>query len=397
MPFKPNTYALTLVLALLTSLGPLATDMYLPSLPDITRLLDANVAQTQYTLSGFLIGFAGGQLIYGPISDRIGRRPVLVMSLGAILIADIACATSPTIEVLVVSRLVQGVATAGPIVLARSVVRDLYSGARAGQELALMGAIMGVVPATAPFLGGFIHDFLGWRATFFSQTLLCLFVLLMVFFGLPETLRERHPERLTLAVLPRIYSGLMSEPAYRSYVAIVTLSYAGLFSFISASSFVLQGVYGWSEIAFGLAFGICSVSYITGTFSGTRLVKRIGLPASVRAGAGLLAFGGAAMVMLMATGLDDPFALVGTMMIYMVGVGIAMPHSVAAALTFYPDRAGAASSLMGFVQMSVGAAIGVIVGHAFNGSAWPLAIALASAGILAFLLAVIRRQIADPE
>ncbi|MBZ0216855.1 MAG: MFS transporter, partial [Fimbriimonadaceae bacterium] len=264
-------------------------------------------------------------------------------------------------------------------------------------ELALMGAIMGIVPSTAPFIGGFIHQFFGWRATFSSQTLLCLITIAIVFLALPETLRERHPERLTLRSFPSIYSGLMAESAYRTYVAILTLTYAGLFSFISASSFVLQGVYGWSEIAFGLAFGICSLSYITGTFTGTRSVKARGLATSVRIGTALLCLGGLAMVTLMASGLDNPYALVAAMMVYMIGVGIALPQSVAAALTFYPDRAGAASSFLGFAQMAVGALAGIIVGHAFNGSAWPLAIALAVAGTLALLLAILRRDIAEPS
>lgn len=397
MRLKPDTLALTLLLALLTSLGPLTTDMYLPSLPDITHLLDASVAQTQYTLSVFLVGFASGQLIYGPISDRVGRRRILLIALLAILLSDIACAIAPNIEVLIGARFIQGVATAGPIVLARSVVRDLYSGARAGQELALMGAVMGIVPATAPLLGSFIHQYFGWRAIFALQTLLGLLVFVIVFIALPETIRERRPERLTLRSFPRIYGGLMAEPAYRTYVAIVTMTYAGLFSFISASSFVLQGVYKWSEIEFGLAFGICSVLFISGAFTGSRTVKTLGLATSVRLGTALLSLGGLTMVALMASGLDNPFALVAAMMVYMLGVGIALPQSVAAALTFYPDRAGAASSFLGFAQMAVGAIAGIIVGHAFNDSAWPLAIALAIAGTLAMLLAFLRRHIADPS
>ncbi|MHA1523446.1 MAG: multidrug effflux MFS transporter [Alphaproteobacteria bacterium] len=397
MRLKPDTLALTALLALLTSLGPLATDMYLASLPDITWLLDASVAQTQYTLSIYLICFACGQLIYGPVADKFGRRPVLLVSLAAILIADIACAMAPQIEILILARMAQGVATAGPIVLARSIVRDLYSGARAGKEMALMGAFMGIVISTAPFLGGLVHVTLGWRATFLAQTLLCAVTLAIVIAALPETARERRTERLTLFSFPRIYAGLMAEPAYRTFVAINMLAYAGLFSFITSSSFILQGVYGWSELEFGVAFGVCSLAYICGTFLGTRLVRSLGLVAATRLATAFLSTGGLAMTLLMVLKLDNPFALLACMTVYMVGVGVALPQSAAAAMTFYPSRAGAASSLLGFVQMTGGAVAGIIVGSNLSGNAWPLAIALTLAGTLAMAIAVSHKDIASPE
>jgi DHA1 family bicyclomycin/chloramphenicol resistance-like MFS transporter len=162
MLLKPDTLAMTVVLALLTALGPLSTDMYLPSLPAIRADLGATTGGTQLTLSVFLLGFAVGQFAYGPVSDRIGRRPVLLFGLALFTLASLACTVAPSIETLVAARFVQAVGASGPIVLGRAMVRDLYGGARAGRELSRMGTIMGVVPAAAPTLGGLLEEAFGW-------------------------------------------------------------------------------------------------------------------------------------------------------------------------------------------------------------------------------------------
>jgi DHA1 family bicyclomycin/chloramphenicol resistance-like MFS transporter len=166
MPLKPDTLAMTVVLALLTALGPLSTDMYLPSLPAIRADLGATTAGTQLTLSAFLLGFAVGQFVYGPVSDRVGRRPVLLFGLALFTLASLICTLAPSIETLVAARFVQAIGASGPIVLGRAIVRDLYEGARAGRELSRMSTIMGVVPAAAPIFGGLLYQAFGWRSNF---------------------------------------------------------------------------------------------------------------------------------------------------------------------------------------------------------------------------------------
>src|ERR671928_16172 len=163
---KPDTLALTAVLALLTALGPLSTDMYLPSLPAIASIFGATPAAVQLTLSAFLLGFAAGQILHGPVSDRYGRKPVLLATLTLFGLTSIACALSPSVPFLIAMRFVQALAASGPIVLARAIVRDLYEGPRAGRELARMGTIMGLVPAAAPVLGGVLDQVFGWRSVF---------------------------------------------------------------------------------------------------------------------------------------------------------------------------------------------------------------------------------------
>ncbi len=386
MQLKPDTLALTLLLALLTSLGPLATDMYLPSLPVIAEDFGASISGVQITLSLFLIGFAAGQLIYGPIADRFGRRPVLITGLGIVLLADLACTLSPSIDVLMWSRFLQGVGTAGPIVLARSVIRDLYSGKRTGEELAKVAALMGFVPAVAPAIGSVIHVAFGWRMIFLSQTALVVLALLVVVVALPETNRNKRPEPLTLSSFPKIYMGLGQNKRYLVYVAGICFAYAGLFSFISVSSFVLQSIYGWSPLAFGIAFGACSLAYVAGTWLSRGFARNRGINATIRAGSLMLVASGGTMTALLATGIDDPYSITAAMMINMAGIGFTLPHNVAGGLSLFPERAGAASSFLGFSQMASGAVVGILVGYLTSDSAWPMAIAILLSGLLAALV-----------
>ncbi|HEY0303073.1 MAG TPA: MFS transporter, partial [Rhizomicrobium sp.] len=168
---RPGTFALTGLLAALTAIGPLSTDMYLPSLPDIARSLTASTAQVQLTLSAYLIGFAVGQIFYGPVSDRFGRKPVLLAALGLYAAATLICALSPSIDILIAARALQALGGSGCIMVARAIVRDLYSGARAGRELSVMGSVMAMAPVIAPMIGGVLQTAFGWRSVFVALML----------------------------------------------------------------------------------------------------------------------------------------------------------------------------------------------------------------------------------
>src|SRR5580704_3325806 len=172
MRLRPNSLGLTTVLAFMTGAGPLSVDMYLPSMPAIARELGTDPAHVQLTLSVFLAGFAVGQFYHGPLSDRFGRKPVLLAALALYVVASAACAFTRSIELLILARFLQAIAACGPIVIARAIVRDLYEGPRAGREMARMGMIMGVVPAIAPVLGGVMHDLAGWRSIFAVMVLM---------------------------------------------------------------------------------------------------------------------------------------------------------------------------------------------------------------------------------
>ncbi|MEZ0172577.1 multidrug effflux MFS transporter [Microvirga sp. TS319] len=383
---KPDTLALTVVLALLTALGPLSTDMYLPSLPAIAAGLQATTGQAQMTLSAFLLGFAAGQFVYGPVSDRVGRRPVLLFGLGLFSLASLICALAPTIEVLIGARFLQALGASGPIVLGRAIVRDFYEGPRAGRELSRMGSIMGVVPALAPVLGGLIAQVYEWRMTFAVMVICGVALAATVLLRLPESIRTKSDAPLSFTAILAGFGMLLRHPAYRTYVSFSMLAYGGLFAFISGSSFVLQEVYRLDELTFAFSFAFMVVGYITGTFLAQNLVGRHGLDGTIRFGVAGLAAGGALMFVLVASGVSSSFAITGPMAIYALGVGLTMPQAMASALMPFPERAGAASSLLGICQMTFAAILGIVLGQNLGGSALPLPTAIASTGILALIV-----------
>ncbi|BBF94113.1 multidrug effflux MFS transporter [Blastochloris tepida] len=391
MPIRPDTVASTVLLALLTSLAALSTDIYLPSLPSIAGALETSAAEVQLTLSLFMVGFALGQIVYGPLSDRYGRKPVLLAGLAIYVAASAACAMATSIELLIVGRFVQAIGACAPMVIGRAIVRDFYAGHRAGLELARMGAIMGFVPAVAPVLGGALETFFGWRANFGFMLAYGLAASAWVLAGLPETLARRAPDVPSPLVILRIFGGILRNGGFRGYLGILVATFAGMFAWISGSSFVLQGLYGFSQFAFGVAFSIGVIGYIVGTVLATRLNPRVGIDITVGLGTAASATGGLAMLGVAAVGAAEPALLVAAMVVYMLGFGLAFPSAVAGALIPFPDRAGAASSLVGFCQMTFAAGVGVWVGHSLGSTPLPMAATIAAAGVAAAVLWVMTR------
>jgi MFS transporter, DHA1 family, multidrug resistance protein len=383
---RPGTFALTALLAALSAIGPLTTDMYLPSLPDIARQLNASTAEAQFTISAYLIGFAIGQIFYGPVSDRHGRKPILIAAIALYCIASLACSLSTSTEMLIVARAFQALGGCGGIVLARAIVRDIYSGARAGRELSLIASVMALAPVLAPIAGGFLQTYFGWRAVFLTLVAAGFAGVGIVWVALPETLKLRVVDSLTITSILRSYRLVARNPAYLAYLGITAASYAGLFVWISAAAFVLQDLYRLSPFDFGIAFALGSVGYMTGSALAARVVVTFGLDGVLGMGAGTCAAGGIGMVLAVACGFPSSLALVFPMAIYLAGLGMVLPQGIAGALTPFPDRAGAASSLFGFVQQSVAALCGAVVGWLLGQSAWPLAIGVAAMGCATLVL-----------
>src|SRR5712671_24471 len=394
---RPDTFALTALLALLTALGPVAVDMYLPSFPDIGRLLGASPATVQLTLSLYLVSYAIGQVIYGPLSDRYGRIPVLRAALIVYCAASAACALAPDIELLLTARVVQALGSSGAIVLARAIVRDLYSGARAGRELSLMGAIMALAPVGAPMIGGALQSAFGWRSHFVLQIAFGLIAVFFVWRKLPETLGERTPGPFSLRAILGGYAEIMRNRAVLAYVGMLALSFAGVFAWISGSSFVLQDLYGLSALQFGLAFAASSAGYLVGTALAARFVTRVGLDRTIGIGALALALGGAGGIAAIPLGGPSAIPLVAAMALYAAGMGLVQPQTIAGAMMPFPQRAGTASSLLGVSQMVCAAISGVIVGHLLGTSAWPVAIPLAICGCATLLLWGVSRGVRARE
>lgn len=401
MRLKPDTPAMTVLLAFMTAIGPLTMDIYLASMPDIGMALHASTAAVQLTLSFYLIGFAIGQLLYGPISDAYGRRPLLLIGFTLYLVATGACAFASTIDTLIVARMVQAIGSSGPIILARAIVRDLHVGTRAARQLGLMSAIMGVTPICAPVLGGFLQAWFGWRSSFFAMGTLGFVLALAALLLLPETNTRRGLHAPSVRGILYSFGVVARNGAYRSYLAMLAIIYIGVFAFLSGSSHVLEDVFGFSSIGFGFTYAMCSISYISGTYLGTHLVSRRGLEGMIGLGAALVLSGGLLQVLGYWLLPRQFLALIIPEMLYYLGSAFMVPQLIACALVPFPERAGAASSLMGFAQMTSASAVGAAMGAALGLTAWPLVSVMGLAAVASFTVfrttASVRHQsLADP-
>lgn len=387
---RPDSFALTGLLGFLSAFGPLSVDLFLPSMPEIGRFFAAPASQVQLTISLYLVGFAIGQIIYGPVADRFGRKPILMGAFAIYCLASAACLAAPTIEALIVGRAVQALGASGSIVVARAVVRDLYEGARAGRQLSLMSVLMGFMPIVAPIVGGALLTLFHWRAGFVFQLAIGGLAAHLVWRYLPET------QARSLSPATDLFGGyrqITTHPVFVANLAIGVFCYGGLFAWISGSSFVLQGIVGLTPFAYAICYALSGVGLLIGGALATRLVMRIGLDQTAGLGALALALSGAAMTASVWVGAALPVTLTAAAALYLGGFGLLLPQVVAAALTPFPDHAGIASSLIGFTQQCGAAALGAAVGYALSTTAWPMALGTLFAGGGALILWVATRRL----
>ena len=386
-----DSTAVTALLAGLLAITPLSIDMPLPALPGLGRAFAADVARAQLVVSAFLLGFAGAQLAYGPLSDRFGRRPVLLGGLGVYLAATAGCLAAPSLEWLLAGRLAQGVgACAGPV-LARAVVRDVHAGARGARVLSLATMGMSLAPMAAPIVGGLVLLAVDWRGIFAVLALVGVTLLLGVLRLLGETNVARNPGAVDPGQLARNYATLATDRRFLGYVVTLMAGSVGLFAFISASPFVLVTVLGLPPHVFGLCFAAVNLGQISGALLSARLTVRLGIDRMIAIGLALYVLGGLVMAGLSLAGIQHVGVVVGGMALYQLGNGMVMPNTMAGAITPFPRMAGAASALAGFLQMLAGAAAGMVVGRLHDGTARPMALMIAgAAGAAALGFALLR-------
>ncbi len=386
--FRPDTLAHTALLAFLISFGPLSVDLYLPSMPEIGRALAATPGAVQLTISLYLVGFAIGQIVYGPVSDRVGRRPILIVAFLLYCAATVVCAVAPTIEVLIAARMAQALGVSGSLVVVRAVVRDLYEGARAGQQLSMMGMMMGFMPIIAPLVGGVLLTWFGWRAGFLFQFAVGALAAFLVWRFIPETY---SPKKVAIRAVLANYRLIAASPVFLANLAIGALAYSGLFAWIAGSSFVMQGIAGLSPMQYAVSYAVSCVGFMVGGAIATRLVLRLGLDRTAGIGAASLALAGLGMTAGTAAGAMLPITLTLSMDFYLCGLGLLLPQTVAAAMMPFPKQAGTASSLIGFAQQCAGAIMGTLIGSTLGATAWPMTIGVAIAGTGALVLWVVTR------
>jgi len=389
---RADSLTVAVLLTALVALGPISTDLYLPSLPAIGTAFAVNAAEVQLTLSVFLAGFAVSQLVYGPLADRFGRRPVILAGLALYLVATALCVVAPDIEVLILARFLQALgACVGPV-LGRAVVRDVYGREGAAQILSYMGMAMALAPAFGPIIGGYLEVWFGWQANFLVLLAFALIILTAVMMILPETNRWMDPMATRPGRLTATYLGLLRDRSYLGYVMIVAFAYSGIFSFISGSAFVLIGLVGLSPDQYGFCFAAIVVGYMIGTFFSGRMTKKLGLERMIQLGALVQCFGGLLGLSLYFAGILSVLSIVGPMAVFMVGTGLVLPNAQAGAIGPFPKNAGSASALLGFFQMGFAALVGIAVGHGSGASALPMvaAVALVALGALLSYWLVVR-------
>ncbi|MCP4992387.1 MAG: multidrug effflux MFS transporter [Gammaproteobacteria bacterium] len=376
----------TLAITLLVALGPLATDMYLPAFPALTIAFNADTSQVQQTLSIFLVGFALAQLIYGPLSDRFGRKPVLMGGLILFLFSSLAISVADSIESLTALRLLQALGgSAGPV-LGRAMVRDLYPPIEGARILSYVASAMALAPAIAPILGGYMTIHLGWASIFLFLALYALLAALLLAIKIPETAPLKSSRgSFSPGYLIQSFGQLLRHPTWRWYTLSCSFVFAGVFAFLSAAPFIIINHMGYPEEQFGLFFTIIVFGYIAGSFYSGRRVRQLGIGRLLNQGAVVAALGGITMGLLVLLGIQQIWAIILPHMVYMFGVGIIMPQAIAGALAPFHKIAGSASALFGFIQMSFAALVGILVGELHDGGPLIMALVISLMGVVTWL------------
>ncbi|MEN8655352.1 Bcr/CflA family multidrug efflux MFS transporter [Streptomyces sp. 21So2-11] len=389
---RRTSLLVTLVLGGLTALPPLSMDMYLPALPQVTQALTAPAATVQLTLTACLAGMALGQLVVGPMSDRWGRRRPLLLGMIVYVVATAICAFAPSVELLIAFRLLQGLAGAAGIVIARAVVRDLFDGVEMARFFSTLMLISGVAPVIAPVIGGQVLRLTDWRGIFVVLTVIGVLLTLVVWKWLHETLPPERRHEGGVKVALRTMRGLLADRVFTGYVLAGGLAFAALFAYIAASPFVIQEIYGASPQTFSLLFGINSIGLIAvGQINGRLLVGRVSMDKVLTFGLSAIAVASLALL-LMTTGVFGEvglFPIAAGLFVLMSAMGLAMPNTNAQALMRTPHAAGSASALLGTSSFLIGAIASPLVGIAGESTAVPMAIVqltCALASLACFLL-----------
>jgi DHA1 family bicyclomycin/chloramphenicol resistance-like MFS transporter len=376
---------LTVLLGMLIALPALGTDLFVPSLPRIAEALSVDVAAAQFTLTTYFAGLGAGMLAWGPLSDRYGRKPVLLAGLAMMLAASTMAALVDSAGAVAAARLGQGLAMASGSVIGRAVVRDLHAHEQAARLLARMMIVFSLVPLMAPIIGALVSDRAGWRAIFWCYAGAGGVLFLAVALGLSETApderRSVHP-----ADILRTFRVILGDARFIAPFLLVLCAHLGILAWVSSSAFVLIRGLGIEPAAYGLAFGAVMLGQICGAWTSSRLVLRLGIPRLLRIGTAIMFAAGLAAAVCAWSGVAHWAAVVLPFLGFLFGTALTVPNATAAAITPFPAYAGAAVSLVGAVGFGVGAVISSSLGAAFDGTARPMATLAALGGAGAFIL-----------
>jgi MFS transporter, DHA1 family, multidrug resistance protein len=385
MPISTSSFWFTVLLGLLLGFTPLGTDTFVPAMPTIARELGAEPGAVQFGITTFFLGIATGQLAWGPISDRFGRRPALLAGCTLLLVASLACAAAGSVTEIVSLRFVQGLAMSSGPVIARSIVRDLYTRERAARLLAQMIVVFSFVPIVGPLISAGLLTWLGWPAIFGLHAAVGVSVFAATLFGLRETAPAVRASINPLRIFAS-FGLLVTDRRFLAPIATTLCTLAGIYAFVSNSAFALVQGAGVTIVQYSMLFAVVMVGGVAGAWLSSRLVIRVGISRLLRAGTMIAAASGLAIGILAWLGVTHWAAVIVPMTGYMFATSFILPSVTAAALSPFPQVAGAASSLLGATTFSLGALISAVLGALFDGSVRPLATVVAIAGVSVFIV-----------
>jgi len=372
-PMSKRLYVkLAVVLGILSAFAPLSTDTYLPTLPSVAQEFGVSMAMAQQTLAVFFIGLAAGQVVYGPLSDRFGRRAPIFVGSAVYTLACIGCAFAPSLDSLLWLRLAQALGGCAGIVVSRSVVRDFFDRRESARMYSVLALVTGLAPIAAPLIGGQLLVYFGWRAIFFVLTGYGVITMLLVSFALSESLPQERRVRVGLTTVLRNYGALLVNLQFMGYALAGGLAYAAMFAYISGSSFVFMELNGVAPEHFGWFFGANAVGLMMGAQLNRVLLLRYGTLQILSAALTTTVGGGLILALVTITGWGGFPGMLVALFITIASTGIVGPNAIAAAMEPFAANAGSASAMLGATQFVLGATASALVGWLHNGTALPM-------------------------
>jgi len=389
---KQRYLFLIIILGLLTALGPFSIDMYLPAFQDIAKSFGTTTAKVDLSLSSFFIGLAFGQLIYGPLMDRFGRKPPLYVGIGLYVLASTGCALSGSVEMLIALRLLQAIGSCAAGVASMAMVRDLFPVKETAKVYALLVLVLGASPLVAPTVGSYLADSLGWQSVFIVLLCIAVVILLAVIFTLPESYKANPSYSLKPGPIIGKFLSVLSHPQFYTYAIAGAIAFCGLFAYVAGSPLIFMDVFHLGKKEYGWVFAGLSVGFIGSSQVNNILIKYFKSEQIVRAALtaqviiGILFVVGAA---------NNWYNLAGTIsMIFMMlcCVGLINPNAAALSMAPFAENAGIASALMGTMQLGLGALASFCIGISNSRSALPMAVIVAVSAAVALTVLLTGRK-----
>lgn len=389
---RPSIGLVVGILVLASSVSIMSTDMYTPSLPDLAIWFDTTPTHVKLTISLNMLAFGLAQLIHGPLSDRFGRRPVMMSSLVAVAILCLACAAAQSIDQLIAARILLGFAAGAEAVVGLAIIKDLYTEKEQVKALALLGMVIAVAPAAAPILGGYIHVAFGWQANFFVIAAMSIVATFFVARLLPESTRA-DPQALKLATVFRGYSSLLRNSDFLTHTAILGVALGLIFVFVTGAPFVLMDMMGVPTEEFGYYQAGIVAAFFLGSVLASRLADHWEASSLMALGVALVVIGAAALALVVVSGISDPVTLTGAYSVMTFGMGPLFAVAPSRALRSIDGQAGTASAMLSGIEQCMAGIAAVMISLFNDGTARPMAFMCVALAVL--LIVLFRRSRAE--